>query len=139
VGICAGFVFLFNFNSITIMKTLTFNKPTVVETTIPYPVVTFVPEKVNVFLDGTSWDKMLYVPLLDGLHRREYNKTTSVPYNIINNIIFDVVSKLGVRFVEGYYDSYAYTGKMLGMSELPELADSNVVDQHAKLLQLFRV
>jgi hypothetical protein len=123
------------------MKTLTFDKPCVIETTIPYPVITFVPEKVNVFLDGTSWDKMLYVPLLDGLHKREYNKLTSVPFNIINNIIFDVVSKLGVRYVGGYYDSYAYTGKMLGMPELPELSnkESNVVDQHANLMQLLGV
>jgi hypothetical protein len=121
------------------MKTITYKKQVEVETTIPFPVITFVAEKIRMFEDGYSWDTMGYVPRFDGLNSNEYGKLTGMRHNdiwkMLEKYVIETYSKSSGC---GSIDWYAYSGKDVNLPELPKLENSNGNDDHADLVAMFK-
>jgi len=121
------------------MKTITYKKKIEVEATIPFPVITFVAEKVRMFDDGYSWDTMGYVPRFDGLTSDGYYKVTGMYYNdiwkMLEKYVIETYSKSSGC---GSIDWYAYSGKDVNLPELPKLENSNGNDDHADLVAMFK-
>lgn len=121
------------------MKTLTYSKRVEVETTIPFPVITFVPEKVRVSTGDSSWYEMAYTPRLDGLTRGEYKKLHCAWKGLeIENALEEYV-KTTYNLSNGWgaIDYYGYSGRQLGLPELPKV-DSEFNDDHADLVNMFK-
>lgn len=122
------------------MKTITFKKQIEVDTTIEFPIITFIGEKVRVNTGDSSWFDMGYVPRFNGLTQKEYNQETGMRYKDIENMleqymvdIFGLNKGLGAC---GSITWYVYSAKELGMPELPEVtAEFN--DDHADLVKMF--
>lgn len=122
------------------MKTITYKKKVEVETTIPYPIITFVAEKVRMFDDGYSWDVMGYVPRFDGLNNDDYGKLTGMPYGDIWRLLEAYVRE---NFASRYNGCgsiswHVYSGKDINLPELPKLENSNGNDDHADLVAMFK-
>lgn len=121
------------------MKTITYKKKIEVEDTIPFPVITFVPEKVRMFEDGYSWDAMGYVPRFDGLTDEKYHKLTGMYHTDIKKMLEAyVMENFGKRTGYGSVDWHVYSGKDVNLPELPKLKDNNGNDDHADLVNMFK-
>ena len=121
------------------MKTITYKKQVEVETTIPYPTITFVAEKVRMFEDGYSWDVMGYVPRFDNLSNDDYGKLTGMPYGDIWRLVEAyVMENFDPRTGYGSINWHVYSGKDVNLPELPKLANNNGNDDHADLVAMFK-
>lgn len=121
------------------MKTITYKKQIEVEATVPFPVITFIAEKVRKFEDGYSWDTMGYVPRFDGLKKSEYHELTGMYHRAIEKMLEEyVMETYGKRTGYGSVDWYVYSGKDVNLPELPELKDTNCNDDHADLVNMFK-
>ena len=121
------------------MKTITYKKKIEVEATVPFPVITFVAEKIRMFEDGYSWDTMGYVARFDGLDKKEYHKVTGMYYEDIENMLKAyVMETYDKRTGYGSVNWYVYSGKDVNLPELPELENINGNDDHADLVNMFK-
>lgn len=120
------------------MKTITYMKKVEVETTVEFPVITFVAEKVRVFDDGYSYDVIGYVPRFNGLTKSEYCKATKMDSRIIEKALEQHVKETyNTSHGYGRIHWYCYSAEELGLPELPKLEDRNYNDDHADLVAMF--
>lgn len=122
-------------------RTITFMKPITVPTTIDFPDITFVAEKVRVSTGDTSWYEMGYVPRYNGMTNREYNKETGMGYRDIEKMLIDHVKETYghlQKYCTGYgnVDYFVYRGNQLGLPDLPKV-DEEFNDDHADLVRMF--
>jgi hypothetical protein len=124
--------------SVTNMKTLTYIKRVEIEETIPFPIITFVAEKVRVYTGDSSWFDMGYTPRLDGLTLHEYRKLHNAWDRDIEKALEDYVkTTYNLSSGWGYIDYNVYSAKQLGMPELPKV-DPKFNDDHADLVRMFK-
>jgi hypothetical protein len=120
------------------MKTLTYLKRIEVETTVEFPVITFVAEKKRIFDDGYSYDVMAYVPRFNGLTLSEYCDTMSMKSRVIEKALEQyVMETYNSNHGCGKIYWYCYSAEELGLPELPKLEDRNYNDDHADLVAMF--
>jgi hypothetical protein len=124
--------------SATNMKTLTYTKRVEIETTIPFPIITFVAEKVRVSTGDSSWFDMGYTPRLDGLTLGEYRKLHRAFGSDVEKALEEYVkTTFNLNYGWGDVDHYVYSAKQLGMPELPKV-DPKFNDDHADLVRMFK-
>ena len=124
--------------SATNMKTLTYTKRVEVETTIPFPIITFVAEKVRVSTGDSSWFDMGYTPRLDGLTLGEYRKLYRAFGSDVEKALEEYVkTTFNLKYGWGCVDHYVYSAKQLGMPELSKV-DRKFNDDHADLVRMFK-
>jgi len=124
--------------SATNMKTLTYIKRVEIEETIPFPIITFVAEKVRVSTGDSSWFDMGYTPRLDGLTLHQYRKLHNAWDRDIEKALEEYVkTTYNLCSGWGYIDHYVYSAKQLGMPELPKV-DPKFNDDHADLVRMFK-
>jgi hypothetical protein len=116
-------------------------KPITVATTIDFPDVTFVAEKVRVSTGETSWFEMGYVPRYDGMTKREYHDKVGMEYRDIEKMLISYVKETYShlsRYCNGYgnVDYFVYRGNQLGLPDLPKV-DEEFHDDHADLVRMF--
>jgi hypothetical protein len=121
------------------MKTLTYTKKVEVETTILFPVITFVAEKVRVSTGESSWYDMAYTPRLDGLTLGEYKRLHCAWKGLeIENALENYIkTTYNLRSGWGAIDYHGYSAKQLGLPELPKV-DSEFNDDHQDLVNMFK-
>lgn len=122
-------------------RTITFMKPITVATTIDFPDVAFVAEKVRVSTGDTSWFEMGYVPRYDGMTKREYHDKVGMKYRDIEKMLISYVKETYSHlssYCNGYgnVDHYVYRGNQLGLPDLPKV-DEEFNDDHADLVRMF--
>lgn len=124
--------------SVTNMKTLTYIKRVEIETTIPFPIITFVAEKVRVSTGDGSWFDMGYTPRLDGLTLNEYRKLHRAFGRDLEKALEEYVkTTFNLNYGWGDVDHYVYSAKQLGMTELPKV-NPEFNDDHADLVRMFK-
>lgn len=118
------------------MKTFTYLKRVEVEATVEFPVITFVAEKVRVSTGDSSWFQMGYVPRFNGLTGKEYGKEMG-NYDAMWKMLEQYVTEtFNLSRGWGSVDYHVYSGKDLGMPDLPEIP-SEWNDDHADLVAMF--
>ncbi len=124
--------------SATNMKTLTYIKRVEIEETIPFPIITFVAEKVRVCTGDSSWFDMGYTPRLDGLTLHQYRKLHNAWDRDIEKALEEYVkTTYNLSSGWGYIDHHVYSAKQLGMPDLPKV-DPKFNDDHADLVRMFK-
>jgi len=119
------------------MKTFTYLKRVKVETTIEFPVITFVAETVRVSTGDSSWNAMGYVPRFNGLTKDEYAKEIGC-YDAIYKMLEEYIKEtFNLSHGCGSVDYYVYSGKDINMPDLPKIP-SNWNDDHADLVNMFK-
>ena len=114
----------------------TYLKKVEVETTIEFPVITFVAEKVRVSTGDSSWFEMGYVPRFNGLTPSEYGKEMG-NYDAMWRMLEQYVTEtFNLSRGWGSVDYYVYSGKDLNMPDLPKIP-SEWNDDHADLVKMF--
>lgn len=123
------------------MKRITYMKTVEVETTIEHPTITFVAEKTRISPNGdTSWEVMAYIPRFNGLTRSEYCKSIGMTDRIALKMLEAYIKETYSNCKSGYgsIDWHYYSGKDLGLPELPKIEDSNFRDDHQALVNMFK-
>lgn len=119
------------------MKTLTYIKRVEIEETIPFPIITFVAEKVRVSTGDSSWFNMGYTPRLDGLTLHQYRKLHNACGRDIEKALEEYVrTTYNLSSGWGNIDHFVYSAKLLGMPDLPKV-DEEFNDDHADLVKMF--
>lgn len=120
------------------METLTYIKRVEIEVTIPFPIITFVAEKVRVSTGESSWFEMGYTPRLDGMTLNEYRRLHSAYGRDFEKALEDYVkTTYNLSYGGGDIHHYAYSGKKLGLPDLPKI-DPEFNDDHADLVRMFK-
>jgi hypothetical protein len=119
------------------MRTITFKKQIEVDTTVEFPIITFIAEKVRVSTGDSSWFDMGYVPRYNNLTKKEYHQETGMKYRDIDNML-ELYVKETYNTSHGYgrVDIHVYSAQELGMPELPKV-DAQFNDDHADLVKMF--
>lgn len=118
------------------MKTFTYLKRVKVETTIEFPIITFVAEKVRVCTGDSSWDAMGYTPRFNGLKTSEYGNEIGC-YDTVYKMLEEYVKETFSKYHGcGSVDHHVYSGKDINMPDLPKIP-SNWNDDHADLVAMF--
>jgi hypothetical protein len=118
------------------MKTFTYLKRIEVETTIEVPVITFVAEKVRVDAGDSSWNAMGYTPRFNGVKASEYGKEIG-SYDAVYKMLEQYITEtFNLSHGWGSVDYHVYSGKDLGMPDLPKIP-SEWNDDHADLVAMF--
>jgi hypothetical protein len=118
-------------------KKLYYKKQVEIAAVIDFPVITFVAEKVRISTGDTSWFEMGYVPRFNGLTKKEFQKETEMYYDDIDKMLEKYVRETyNALHGWGRVGSFTYSGKQLGLPDLPEI-EPNYNDDHADLVKMF--